>query len=98
MEAIDLKKILDFSGIKPGDVITRVFGGTSYWEAHVFRVETGVIYCTVSVDVPRTMLFTQSTGVNTLGIDYGFLVNVPPPQNQADVLELRQILSAFLNP
>ena len=95
-----MNTLFDLTKVHEGNIIIRVcgeiFGKACFDEAEVATIRENVITCKVYVDLPRTMDFFQSNGVNINGKKFGYLIN----QNYNEVVNfdaLRSILKQELH-
>lgn len=68
--------LFDFSNIKIGDRVTRVYQNDP-WDAEVIKVTDNEVKCGITVDTYRTMTFDRKTGISEHGKTFGFLINKP---------------------
>ncbi len=62
----------DFSKVVIGDQLKRVYGRTA-WDATVTDVTETEIVCEFIADCPRTCRFDRVTGIDMLGVEFGFI-------------------------
>ncbi len=71
-----MKKLFDFSALRPGQIIVHVIFDLWAQSAKVLSIKGDTIKCLVEViDGYSTMSFDRLTGVHCAGPQYGLLVN-----------------------